>query len=208
MTSSLTRRQQEIYDFLLAHEHQFRHPPTLAELCDAMQLSSRGSMHKQVKALIDAGLVEPMEQKKRGIRLRRRGLAASGSAQLPMLGYIAAGEPIEAVNNPESVEIPSWLQSSRPCYVLGIKGDSMVDAGIRDGDRVVIEQRDHADNGEIVVALVNGFETTLKRLEQTPREIILHPANAAMKPQHYRHEQVQIQGVLIGQMRSYSHGAA
>jgi repressor LexA len=204
MTRSLTRRQQEIYDFLLTHEHHFRHPPTLAELCDAMQLSSRGSMHKQVKALIDAGLVEPMEQKKRGIRLRRRGRAASGPAQLPMLGYIAAGEPIEAISNPESVDIPSWLQSSRPCYVLGIKGDSMVDAGILDGDRVVIEQRDHADNGEIVVALVNGSDATLKRLEQTPREIILHPANAALQPQRYRREQVQIQGVLIGQMRSYA----
>lgn len=204
MSINLTRRQQEIYDFLLAHEHRFRHPPTLAELCDAMQLSSRGSMHKQVKALIDAGLVEPMEQKKRGIRLRRRDRAAAGPPQLPMLGYIAAGEPIEAINNPESVDIPSWLQSSKPCYVLGIKGDSMVEEGILDGDRVVIEQRDHADNGEIVVALVNGSEATLKRLEQTPREIILHPANAALQPQHYRHEQVQIQGVLIGQMRSYA----
>ena len=80
----------------------------------------------------------------------------------------------------------------------------MVEEGILDGDRVVIEQRDHADNGEIVVALVNGSEATLKRLEQTPREIILHPANAALQPQHYRHEQVQIQGVLIGQMRSYA----
>jgi repressor LexA len=204
MTRSLTRRQQEIYDFLLDNAHKFRHPPTLAELCDAMQLSSRGSMHKQVKALIDAGLVEPMEQKKRGIRLRRSGRAAAGPAQLPMLGYIAAGEPIEAINNPESVDIPAWLQSSRPCYVLGIKGDSMVDAGILDGDRVVIEQRDHADNGEIVVALVNGCEATLKRLEQTPRETILHPSNSALQPQHYRHEQVQIQGVLIGQMRSYA----
>lgn len=205
MTINLTRRQQEIYDFLQNNELSFKHPPTLAELCTAMKLSSRGSMHKQIKALIDAGLVEPMNQKKRGIRLLHAGPSTpvGGLDQLPMLGRIAAGQPIEAVNTPESVDIPSWLHSSRPCYVLEIKGDSMIEAGILDGDRVIIEQRDHASDGEIVVALIEGEEATLKRLQQTPQEIILHPANEAMEPQHYAHGQVQIQGVLIGQMRRY-----
>lgn len=205
MTINLTRRQQEIYDFLLHNADSFKHPPTLAELCTAMKLSSRGSMHKQIRALIEAGLVEPMNHKKRGIRLLTAGTPAlaSDTGQLPMLGYIAAGQPIEAINTPESISIPSWLQSSKPCYVLGVKGDSMIDEGIFDGDRVIIEQRDHASNGEIVVALIDGAEATLKRLQQTPQEIVLHPANAAMEPQHYAHEQVQIQGVLIGQMRKY-----
>jgi repressor LexA len=203
--TSLTRRQQEIYEFLLDNEFHFKHPPTLAELCSAMRLSSRGSMHKQIRALIDAGLVEPMQQKKRGIRLRHSETPspAENLDQLPMLGYIAAGQPIEAINTPDSIGIPSWLHSSKPCYVLGIKGDSMIEAGILDGDRVIIEQQDHAQNGDIVVALIDGAETTLKRLQQTPLEIILQPANTAMEAQHYSHEQVQIQGVLIGQMRKY-----
>ena len=205
MSINLTRRQQEIYEFLLDNELDFKHPPTLAELCSAMKLSSRGSMHKQISALIDAGLVEPMQQKKRGIRLchAEPNLPAEDLDQLPMLGYIAAGQPIEAINTPDSIGIPSWLHSSKPCYVLGIKGDSMIEAGILDGDRVIIEQQDHAHNGDIVVALIDGSEATLKRLQQTPLEIILYPANAAMEAQHYSHEQVQIQGVLIGQMRKY-----
>ena len=205
MPMNLTRRQQEIYEFLLDNELDFQHPPTLAELCSAMKLSSRGSMHKQISALIDAGLVEPMQQKKRGIRLRHTETPspAENLDQLPMLGYIAAGQPIEAINTPDSIGIPSWLHSSKPCYVLGIKGDSMIEAGILDGDRVIIQQQDHAHNGDIVVALIDGSEATLKRLQQTPLEITLHPANATMEAQHYSHEQVQIQGVLIGQMRKY-----
>ena len=205
MPMNLTRRQQEIYEFLLDNELDFQHPPTLAELCSAMKLSSRGSMHKQIRALIDAGLVEPMLQKKRGIRLRHTETPspAENLDQLPMLGYIAAGQPIEAINTPDSIGIPSWLHSSKPCYVLGIKGDSMIEAGILDGDRVIIQQQDHAHNGDIVVALIDGSEATLKRLQQTPLEITLHPANATMEAQHYSHEQVQIQGVLIGQMRKY-----
>lgn len=205
MPSNLTRRQQEIYEFLLDNELLFKHPPTLAELCSAMKLSSRGSMHKQISALIDAGLVEPMHQQKRGIRLRHSETPSpvENLDQLPMLGYIAAGQPIEAINTPDAISIPSWLHSSKPCYVLGIKGDSMIEAGILDGDRVIIEQQDHAHNGDIVVALIDGSEATLKRLQQTPHEVVLHPANGAMEAQHYSHDQVQIQGVLIGQMRKY-----
>lgn len=205
MSINLTRRQQEIHEFLLDNELHFKHPPTLAELCSAMKLSSRGSMHKQIRALIDAGLVEPMHQKKRGIRLRHTEThpPAENLDQLPMLGYIAAGQPIEAINTPDSIGIPSWLHSSKPCYVLGIKGDSMIEAGIFDGDRVIIQQQDHALDGDIVVALIDDAEATLKRLQQTPQEVILHPANATLEAQHYTHGQVQIQGVLIGQMRKY-----
>ncbi|MEN8213114.1 MAG: transcriptional repressor LexA [Pseudomonadota bacterium] len=205
MSTNLTRRQQEIYEFLRDNENTFKHPPTLAELCSAMNLHSRGSMHKQIRALIDAGLVEPMQQKKRGIRLIHSAppFPDASLEQLPMLGYIAAGQPIEAISNPESIGIPSWLHCPGNCYVLGIKGDSMIDAGIFDGDRVIIEQRDHADDGEIVVALIDGCEATLKRLQQTPQEVILHPANPAMEARHYAHDRVQIQGVLRGQMRKY-----
>ena len=207
MDHHLTRRQQEIFEFLCQQANASARPPTLSELCDAMGLSSRGSMHKQVQALVDAGLVEPMNNQRRGIRLTDAALteAASGNEPdtLPMFGYIAAGGPIEAISGSERVEVPAALRTARPCYVLQIKGDSMIDEGILDGDWVVIEQRDHARNGEIVVALVDDSDATLKRIEQRRGEVVLHPANPAHDAQHYDPGRVRIQGILVGQMRRY-----
>ncbi len=217
MSISLTRRQQEIYDYLKENLPSYDQPPTLNELCDALGLSSRGSMHKQIHALIDAGLVEPMNNLRRGIRLKSSPATspttslpkqtleepAANDNQLPMMGYIAAGRPIEAIETPENMDVPPPLRSEKPCYVLQVKGDSMIDEGILDGDWVVIEQKDTARNGEIVVALVDNSDATLKRIEQKPGEVILHPANETMSPMHFLPDQVKIQGVLVGQMRSY-----
>jgi len=201
----LTRRQQEIYEYLLENLHKFPHPPTLDELCTALGLSSRGSLHKQLQALVKAGLIEPMNNKRRGVRLTpppSREVPPDEN-ELPLYGRIAAGRPIEAIVGEETISVPPPLRTDRPCYVLEVKGDSMIDAGILDGDWVIIEQRDHARNGEIVVALVDGEEATLKRIEQKRDRVILHPANREMQPMSYRPEQVQIQGVLVGQMRRY-----
>lgn len=201
---TLTRRQQEIFEYLRSHLDGFPHPPTLDELCDALGLKSRGSLHKQIQALIEAGLVEPMNNLRRGIRLTDATEdPAGGDDGLPLYGYIAAGSPIEAISNPEMIDVPTQLRTSEPCYVLEVRGDSMIDEGILDGDWVVIEHRDRARDGEIVVALVDGSEATLKRLEQRSGEVVLHPANAALSPMHFSPEQVQIQGVLVGQMRRY-----
>ena len=196
----LTRRQQEIYDYLRDNQERFAHPPTLDELCQALGLSSRGSLHKHIQALVEAGLIEPMEGKRHGIRLTEENPEEEG---VPFLGRIAAGRPIEALPQPEFMTIPDFMQTGKPCYVLQVVGDSMIDEGIFDGDYIVIEQRDHARNGEIVVALVNNEEATLKRIEQKPGQVILHPANPTMKPMTYRPDEVQIQGVLVGQMRRY-----
>lgn len=201
MTAPLTRRQQEIYEYLQAHLDEFPHPPTLDELCTALGLSSKGSLHKQVQALIDAGLVAPMNNRRRGIRLIEQ--ESEENQGLPFLGYIAAGQPIEAVEQHEPIQVPEFLHTSGPCYVLRVKGDSMIDEGILDGDHIVIEQRNQARNGEIVVALIDGNDATLKRIEQKPGCVILHPANTAMEPMEFSPEQVQIQGILVGQMRSY-----
>ena len=201
---SLTRRQQEIYEYLREHLSEFSHPPTLDELCEALGLSSRGSLHKQIQALIDAGLVEPMNNLRRGIRLVDEEIGEVGDGDgLPLYGYIAAGQPIEAISNPEFIDVPAQLRTDKRCYVLEVRGDSMIDEGILDGDWVVIEHRDHARNGEIVVALVDGEDATLKRLEQKPGETVLHPANERLEPMRFRPDQVRIQGVLVGQMRRY-----
>jgi len=201
---TLTRRQQEIYEYLREHLDDFAHPPTLDELCDALGLRSRGSLHKQIQALIENGLVEPMNNLRRGIRLVEQGPdLATDTDALPLYGYIAAGSPIEAIRNPEHIDVPSQLRTPNPCYVLEVRGDSMIEEGILDGDWVVIEHRERASNGEIVVALVDGEEATLKRLEHRDSEVILHPANSNLSAMHFSPEQIRIQGVLVGQMRRY-----
>jgi len=197
----ITRRQQEIYDYLRDSAGHFDSPPSHDELCERLGLRSRGSLHKHIQALIQAGLVEPMDGLHRGIRLVAQDERPEG---IPFLGSIAAGCPIEAVPQPEYMQVPDELTGSRPCYVLRVRGDSMVEAGILDGDFVVVEQRDSARNGEIVVALINNEEVTLKRIQQQPDKVTLQPANAAMAPMSYPPGAVQIQGVLKGLLRSYA----
>ncbi|MEJ2590833.1 MAG: transcriptional repressor LexA [Candidatus Thiodiazotropha sp.] len=196
----LTRRQQEIYQALKENQARFDHPPTYDELCQLLGLSSRGSLHKHIQALVQAGLVEPTEGLQRGIRLTDDGDPDSG---IPYLGRIAAGRPIEAISNPERMRIPDELLGRGPCYVLRVTGDSMIEEGIFDGDFVVIEQQDRADNGDIVVALINDAEVTLKKIEQQPGKVILYPANASMAAMVFRPDEVQIQGILRGLMRNY-----
>lgn len=196
----LTRRQQEIYDILQTDAAMMNPPPTYDELCQRLGLSSRGSLHKHIQALVAAGLVEPMAGKQRGIRLVSTDQQAQG---IPMLGRIAAGHPIEAIPQTETISVPTPMIGSKPCYVLQVSGDSMIDEGIFDGDYVVVEQAATANNGDIVVALINQQETTLKRLEQLPGKVILHPANSSMSAMVYRPDEIQIQGILKGLMRYY-----
>lgn len=151
---------------------------------------------------MDAGLVEPMDQKQRGVRLVSQHSEA-GAEPLPLLGTIAAGRPIEAVSDEETVEVPIILRTRRPCYIPRVKRDSMVEEGIFDGDQIIVEHREEARNGEIVVALIDGHETTLKRIEQHRGRIILHPANATYAPMEFAPDRVSIQGVVVGLIRSY-----
>ncbi len=201
MRETLTRRQQGILEHLRENLQRQAHPPTLDELCRALGLRSRGSLHKHIQALVKANHVEPLSGKQRGVRLREPD--QDDVLTLPLLGRIAAGRPIEALESPQALEVPRQLRGKGRCYVLEVRGDSMVDEGILDGDWVVIEQRDHARNGEIVVALIDGEEATLKRIEQTPTACILHPANPDLAPLRYAPERVRIQGVAVGQMRAY-----
>lgn len=196
----LTRRQQEIYQALKRNQDRFDHPPTYDELCQLLGLSSRGSLHKQIQALVQAGLVEPTEGLQRGIRLTQTDEHEDG---IPFLGRIAAGKPIEAIPHPELMRVPDELLGRAPCYVLQVTGDSMIEAGIFDGDFVVIEQQNRADNGDIVVALVNNEEATLKKIEQKPGQVILYPANSSMAAMVFTPDEVQIQGILRGLIRNY-----
>lgn len=208
MKPTLTRKQQELFEFLAQNQEYFRHPPTLEELCEQIGVKSRGSLHAHIKALVDANLIQAPERKQRGIRLtdyaKQLVEHTESEGKTPYVGVIAAGRPIEAIEDKVFMVIPEELRTNKPCFILRISGDSMIEAGIFDGDWVVIEQRSHARNGEIVVALINHIEATLKYIEQYPHETLLIPANAKMEAMRYKPEQVEIQGVLVGQMRSYT----
>ncbi len=195
----LTRRQQEIYQTLRDSQDRFEHAPTYDELCHLLGLSSRGSLHKQIQALIQAGLVEPTQGLQRGIRLTE----PQEQDGIPYLGRIAAGTPIEAIPQTEHMRVPEQLLGKGSCYVLQVAGDSMIEAGILSGDYIFVRKQSSADRGDIVVALINHDEVTLKRIEQRPGEVILHPANSAMAAMSYRPEEVEIQGILRGLMRNY-----
>jgi len=204
--STLTRRQREIFNFLRDNSEDFPRPPSLDELCSALGMASRGSMYKHIMALIKAGLVEPFTGNKQGgIRLSIQAQSDDEIEEqgLPFIGSIAAGMPIAALTTINYMMVPDALKTNKPCYVLQVKGESMIEAGIFDGDWVVIEQRDYASNGEIVVALIDDSEATLKYIEQRAGLVLLLPANANMSALSYHPEQVAIQGVLVGQMRSY-----
>ena len=132
-----------------------------------------------------------------------RQVRSSRALELPLLGYVAAGAPIEAIVGSETIAVPEDLVGKRDTYVLRVKGDSMIDEQIRDGDYVIVEDRRTAENGEMVIALLNGSDVTLKKLYREHGRIRLQPANPAMQPIVVQPDQVQIQGVVIGVMRRY-----
>jgi len=203
----LTRRQADVLAWLEEHRRRGGRPPKLDEICRGLRLRSRGSLHKHVQALVEAGLVEPMQGRRRGVRLRDDG----ASGEVPLAGTIAAGRPIEAVEVPERFEVPPFLRTDRPSFALRVRGDSMVEDGIFEGDIVIVERREQARDGEIVVAIVDGVEATLKRIrtfEGPPAAVELRPANARMEALRYAPDRVRLAGVVTGQMRSYLPGAS
>ena len=203
----LTRKQRVVFEYLENNQEIFRdNPPSLDQLCDHLGLKSRGSLHKHIHALINEGLIEPINGLHRGIRLTKAEndpVNSDAGGELPLVGKIAAGIPLEAIEDAELIGVPEQLQTNNQCFVLEVQGDSMIDAGILEGDHVVIEKRSNAQDGDIVVALIDGSDATLKTIEQRQDQVTLHPANSTMMPFTYHPEQVQIQGVLVGQMRSY-----
>ena len=191
-------RQAEILkvirDYLQAHGCS----PTLAEIGDALGVE-KNTVHYHVKAMLNAGLLE-RSPGWRGLHLPPD---EEESSLLPLMGRIAAGRPIEAIPGQDALDLSALLLGPGR-YALEVKGDSMIDAGIFDGDYVVLERRDVAQDGDIVAALIDDEEATLKRFRRTTGgEILLLPENADMAPLHYAPERVRIQGVLVAQLRRY-----
>jgi repressor LexA len=200
---ALTRRQREVLDVIREFIEQNGYSPSLEEIGSALGLSSVATVHKHVTHLVDKGLVRRAWNQNRSIELveEDRGERA---VDVPLLGTIAAGQPIEAVEIDETIQVaPSLVGSRNRVFALRVQGQSMIEEQIRDGDVVLIEERREARDGETVVALVEGSEATLKRLYREGPIVRLQPANREMEPIRVRAEDVEIQGVVIGLMRRY-----
>ena len=199
---ALTKRQREIFDFICDFVDENRYSPSLEEIGEHFGLTSVATVHKHVQHLVEKGFLRKAWNRSRSVEPVEED--ASGAVSLPLLGIVAAGVPIESVEVPESIEVPRDLVPRRgESYVLQVRGDSMIEEQIRDGDYVVVESRAQARDGETVVALVRGEETTLKKLQRRGRKAVLRPANAAMQPIELPASQVQIQGVVRGLLRRY-----
>ncbi len=198
----LTKRQREVLDYLNDFIQQHGYAPSLEEIGRRFGLSSLATVHKHLTNLQEKGFIKRAWNRSRSVEMvptRTGGRAI----ELPLLGYVAAGSPIEAVAGTEAIAVPENLVGKRDSYVLRVKGDSMIDEQIRDGDYVIVEDRRSAENGEMVIAMLHGSDVTLKKLYREQGRIRLQPANPAIQPIVASPDDVQIQGVVVGVMRKY-----
>jgi len=199
----LTKRQREILDFLNEFIQQHGYAPSLEEIGRRFNLSSLATVHKHLTNLQEKGFIKRAWNRSRSVEMVPN-KTGGRALELPLLGYVAAGSPIEAVVGTETIAVPEDLVGKRgETYVLRVKGDSMIDEQIRDGDYVIVEDRRSAENGETVIAMLNGADVTLKKLYREQGRIRLQPANPAMQPIIALAEHVQVQGVVVGVMRRY-----
>lgn len=226
----LTRKQRDLLEFIHARVQRDGVPPSFDEMKEALDLRSKSGIHRLITALEERGFIRRLAHRARALEILKmpeamekpgfsprvitgdkvdppRGAmpVMAAAMEVPVMGRIAAGTPIEAISEVAShVAVPQqMLRTGRSHYALEVKGDSMIEAGINDGDIVVIEEGATAQNGDIVVALVEGHEATLKRLRRKAGMIALEAANPAYETRVFRDDQVTVQGKLVGLIRSY-----
>jgi repressor LexA len=198
----LTKRQREILDYLNEFIQQHGYAPSLEEVGRRFGLSSLATVHKHLTNLQDKGFIKRAWNRSRSVELVQT-KAGGRAVELPLLGFVAAGSPIEAVATAESIAVPEDLVGKKDTYVLRVRGESMIDEQIRDGDFVIVEDRKTAENGEMVIALLGGSDVTLKKFYRENGHIRLQPANPSMQPLIVPADQLQVQGVVVGVMRKY-----
>lgn len=208
----LTRRQREVYEFIRSFITENDYSPSLEEIAKGLDLSSLATVHKHLSNLSEKGLILRHWNKGRGIELVmgidkpeviQMDIAACYA--LPIKGVVAAGLPIEAFENDEDrLSVPTdMVRQVEDSFVLRVRGDSMIEEGIHEGDFIICERRKEARNGQVVVALVNGYETTVKTFYNEGKQIRLQPANTTMAPIIVHAKDVEIQGIVVGLLRKY-----
>ena len=227
----LTLKQNQLLNFLIIRIQKFGVSPSYEEMCDELGLKSKSGINRIVKSLEERGYIERLENKARAIAPKKHPNGQTYNSdvinfkdkfiskhspavftnfksqedQIPLLGKIAAGSPIEAISNHgEYLDVPSSLLTSEDCYALHVEGDSMIDEGIFDGDTVIINKKTNINNGDIVVALIDNEEATLKKFRKKGDSIALEPANKNYKTQIYGPDRIVLQGKMSGLIRSYN----
>ena len=227
----LTVKQNQLLNYLIIRIENEGVSPSYEEICKELELKSKSGIHRIVKSLEERGYIERLENKARAIAPKKHpnGQAYNSDVinfkdkfinrysysmvknfkpqtnEIPLLGKIAAGSPIEAISNyGEYLDIPSLLLTSKDCYALYVEGDSMIDEGIFDGDTVIINKTTNIHNGDIVVALIDNEEATLKKFRKKGDSIALEPANKNYKTQIYGPDRIVIQGKMSGLIRNYN----
>lgn len=203
---ALTRRQRQVYDFIDDFVRSKGYSPSFEEIGEGLGLSSLATVHKHISNLEEKGLLKRGYNRSRSLKVLpprgRMKQAMSAATTWPLVGRIAAGRPVEAIEHPETISLNDFTRA-KDVFVLEVRGDSMQDEHIVDGDYVLVEKIATAHNGDIVVALVSGTEATLKRFYKEGGQVRLQPANAAMQPIVLPAREVQIQGRVIGVLRKY-----
>ncbi len=199
----LTPKQRSVLDFIRQFFASWGYAPTIAEICEGMGLSSTATVHKHLKILVDKGHLDALPRRSRGLTVKPQQPVAANGVEVPMLGRVTAGQPIEVNEIPESISLPESMIGRGETFVLEVKGDSMIDEAIKDGDLVIVEKRDNANNGDMVIACIENEEVTLKRIYREGKRVRLQPSNPVMPPIIIENRDVTIKGIVIGVLRKY-----
>ena len=209
LSTMLTHQQEKLLQFINNFQLKSNVTPSFDEMKDGLGLKSKSGIHRILSALEERGYIRKLNNRARAIEVlkfpnNKTKYFNNNSITIPILGKIAAGHPIEAItDNTNYIDIPQSLLGKGEYFLLEVEGDSMINAGIFDGDQVIIEKRNDAKNGEIVVALIDNNEATLKRIYKRGQQLALQPENPAFKTVIYGPDRVQIQGILKQLFRKY-----
>ena len=205
----LTHQQEKLLQFINNFQLKSNVTPSFDEMKDGLGLRSKSGIHRILSALEERGYIKKLNNRARAIEVlkfpnNKTKYSNNNSITIPILGKIAAGHPIEAITDDTNyIDIPQSLLGKGEYFLLEVEGDSMINAGIFDGDQVIIEKRNDAKNGEIVVALIDNNDATLKRIYKRGQQLALQPENPAFKTIIYGPDRVQIQGILKQLIRKY-----
>lgn len=205
MKQTLTKKQKHMLDFIRDFTSEYGYPPSFREIMTGLNYSSVATVAQHIDNLVAKGYLQKRDNEARSIQLVETGIDAEHTRGLPVLGLIAAGEPITVYDDAkDTLQVPPFMIKSDTSYVLEVQGNSMIDDGILDGDYVVVREQKSPQNGDVVVAMVGGSSATLKRFYREDGRIRLQPANSAMKPIYLTSEDdLDIQGVVTGVIRTF-----